>query len=425
QINKAKEKVSGIKTGIEALSASDLTEGAGQVNVPDIGDQDTNAEAVSKGADSTASSAVGVVNEEEQRLKDEAEARQKEIDEAAKTKASWLSKLTTTGKTSEQKLEEEEEEAGVAGLSDDVKAQRLKVAGLQGDMAKLDIKEQAELDRLNERTGGMGWGSAEANTIQGKFRRDRAYLAAELYAESTVLSAFSNNLTDAKNSAKDAVDAFTYDQEQEVKRFEYLYDYHSDFLDSLKAEDKAIIDEAKIAAQDAKDKMEAEKTDVMNLLLQYPNAGIKISDTVEEATAKASTWSGVQPSEFDLWKQKVDYEAGVTAGALDENQKASLLALISEIPGYPDKETALADLEANKTAIILQVGQGGYTQLINEVNRKLETQKPTDTRPLDIRMKAAGSLFGESLKRIPEVYIEAAGKIKDVAGGFWSGLFGD
>ncbi|MHA1483457.1 MAG: hypothetical protein ACTSQA_08495, partial [Candidatus Heimdallarchaeaceae archaeon] len=169
---------------------------------------------------------------------------------------------------------------------------------------------------------------------------------------------------------------------------------------------------------------EADKTNVMNLLLQYPNAGIKISDTVEEATIKASAWSGVQPSEFELWKQKVDYEAGVTAGALDENQKASLLALISEIPGYPDKETALAELEANKTAIILQTGEGGYSQLVNEVNRKLETKKPEDKRPLSVRAQAAGSLFGEALRKLPEVYIGGAKRELETVGGFFSGLFG-
>jgi len=41
KISEVREKIPKIKTGIEALSASDLTEGAGQVNVPDIGDQDT------------------------------------------------------------------------------------------------------------------------------------------------------------------------------------------------------------------------------------------------------------------------------------------------------------------------------------------------------------------------------------------------
>jgi len=194
KISEVREKIPSIKTGIEALSASDLTEGAGQVNVPDIGDQDTNAEAVSKGADSTASSAIGVVNEEEQRLKDEAEARQKAIDEAAATKKSWLTKLTTTGKTSEQKLGEEEAEAGVAGLSDDVKAQRLKVAGLQGDMNKLETKYLTDVDRQYDRLASMPAITAAENELTRKYRRDKAYLAADLYAESAVLSAFSNNL---------------------------------------------------------------------------------------------------------------------------------------------------------------------------------------------------------------------------------------
>jgi len=96
---------------------------------------------------------------------------------------------------------------------------------------------------------------------------------------------------------------------------------------------------------------------------------------------------------------------------------ASLLALISEIPGYPDKETALAELEANKTAIILQTGEGGYSQLVNEVNRKLETKKPEDKRPLSVRAQAAGSLFGEALRKLPEVYIGGAKRELETVGG--------
>ena len=86
KVDEVKSKIPGIKQGIEALSASDLSEGASAVDVPDIGDQPTTAGTVSNGAGSTADTAVAVVDAEEQRLKDEdeAEARQKEIDEAAK-----------------------------------------------------------------------------------------------------------------------------------------------------------------------------------------------------------------------------------------------------------------------------------------------------------------------------------------------------
>ena len=286
KVDEVKSKIPGIKQGIEALSASDLSEGASAVDVPDIGDQPTTAGTVSNGAGSTADTAVAVVDAEEQRLKDEAEARQKEIDEAAKVKQNWLDKLTTTGKTSEEKLAEEEEEAGVAGLSDDAKAQKLKVAGIQGDLAKLESRYLVDVDREGDRLASSGAIGLAENKITREYKRDKAYLSADLYAEAAVLDVYSGNLTDAKNAAKDAVTAFMYDQEQEVKRFEYLYDYHSDFLDSLKAEDKAIVDEAKLKAEEEKAKVEAEKYQIMEWKMKYPNSGILLADTVEEATLK-------------------------------------------------------------------------------------------------------------------------------------------
>jgi len=328
KVDEVKSKIPGIRTGIEALSASDLSEGASAVGVPDIGDQDTTAEVVSKGADSTAGAAIGVVDATEQRLKDEAAARQTAIDEAAKTEKSWLTKLTTAGKTTETKLAEEEEEAGVAGLSEEAKTQKLKVAGIQGDLAKLESRYLVDVDREGDRLASSGAIGLAENKITREYKRDKAYLSADLYAEAAVLSVYSDNLTEAKNSAQSAVNAYMYDQEQEVKRFEYLYDYHSDFLDSLKAEDKAIVDEAKATAEAEKVKVEAEKTNVMNMMLQYPKAGIKLTDTVEEATVKASAWSGTQietwatgtPTSYKEWQLAgspgtfEEWKKGVTTG---------------------------------------------------------------------------------------------------------------
>jgi len=181
-------------------------------------------------------------------------------------------------------------------------------------MSKLETKYLTDVDRQYDRPVAMSIITTAENELTRKYRRDKAYLAADLYAESAVLSAFSNNLTDAKNSAKDAVDAFTYDQEQEVKRFEYLYDYHSDFLDSLKAEDKAIIDEAKIAAQDAKDKMETDKTQIMEWKIKYPYSGIKLTDTIEEANQKIEDWSKEQPGEVDMLSVAEAKSLGVPYG---------------------------------------------------------------------------------------------------------------
>ena len=355
KITEVKSKIPGIKTGIEALSASDLSEGASAVGVPDIGDQDTNAEVVSKGADSTAGAAIGVVDATEQRLKDEAAARQTAIDEAAKTEKSWLTKLTTAGKTTETKLAEEEEEAGVAGLSEEAKTQKLKVVGLQSDINKLGIEEQAELDRLNERGGGMSWASAEANTIQRRYAREKAYLSADLYAEAAVLSVYSDNLTEAKNSAKDAVNAFMYDQEQEVKRFEYLYDYHSDFLDSLKAEDKAIVDEAKATAETEKDKVEAEKYQIMEWKMKYPNSGILLADTVEEATLKIE----------DQLRGQVDLLSVSEAKSLGVPYGTTRQDAMGLTPGEPDEEDGNDWDKARQ--FITDNPTGTYTELLNGI----------------------------------------------------------
>jgi len=355
KVDEVKSKIPGIKQGIEALSASDLSEGASAVDVPDIGDQPTTAGTVSNGAGSTADTAVAVVDAEEQRLKDEAEARQKEIDEAAKVKQNWLDKLTTTGKTSEEKLAEEEEEAGVAGLSDDAKAQKLKVAGIQGDLAKLESRYLVDVDREGDRLASSGAIGLAENKITREYKRDKAYLSADLYAEAAVLDVYSGNLTDAKNAAKDAVTAFMYDQEQEVKRFEYLYDYHSDFLDSLKAEDKAIVDEAKLKAEEEKAKVEAEKYQIMEWKMKYPNSGILLADTVEEATLKIE----------DQLRGQVDLLSVSEAKSLGVPYGTTRQDAMGLTPGEPDEEDGNDWDKARQ--FITDNPTGTYTELLNGI----------------------------------------------------------
>ena len=414
KVDEVKSKIPSIKQGIEALSASDLSEGASAVDVPDIGDQPTTAGTVSNGAGSTADTAVAVVDAEEQRLKDEAEARQKEIDEAAKVKQNWLDKLTTTGKTSEEKLAEEEEEAGVAGLSDDAKTQKLKVAGIQGDLAKLESRYLVDVDREGDRLASSGAIGLAENKITREYQRNKAYLSADLYAEAAVLDVYSGNLTDARNAAKDAVTAFMYDQEQEVKRFEYLYDYHSDFLDSLKAEDKAIVDEAKLKAEEEKAKVEAEKTNVMNMMLQYPKAGIKLTDSLEEASVKASNWSGQQPTTIDTKAPTTKMVNGVLHewDAVNGEWKPSKIATTEtgEIPAPPAYVSSFGqykDAGWTRTQVennwISQYNAGKTAGMqikdINEMNKSF----PEIKSALDEVYKSTTPGTWEILKEVPGV----------------------
>jgi len=136
--------------------------------------------------------------------------------------------------------------------------------------------------------------------------------------------------------------------------------------------------------------VEAEKTDVMKLLLQYPNAGIRISDTVEEATVKASAWSGEQV----------------------EGYKASDYQIITDAEG---KMWRVNKLTGEKTD--LDIIKGGETDIISQsvLNKLASSGVPNDmalTIQGDIN---AGHSFDEIFEGMKSSGVDAvqAGKYID------------
>ena len=185
------------------------------------------------------------------------------------------------------KLKTELETAGATAISDELKLANTKLGTLKGEVEQLDIKEQTEIDALENSAITRGAIDREKTVIQRKYASQKALKNAEYSAQAATVAALQGNYTIAKDAAKDAVDAYTYDYQQNVKTFDTLFSVYSDSLKDFDTEEKNILQVAAKNAQDTLDKVTAEKKEVVALSVDNPNAGIKITDTLAQAQEKA------------------------------------------------------------------------------------------------------------------------------------------
>jgi len=187
-------------------------------------------------------------------------------------------------------------EYGVTEALSDVKLQSEKVAQMKAAIENLDLQRQNELDVANTRLASMTSIQAEKNAINERYDSQRVKLVGDYNIEAAILAAKSNYLSEANNLVQYAVQAYTADITAEINRFNNLYSLASDWVSSLDAQEKSILDDAKAELERERDLETERLNNVLNLKLQYPNAGINSTDTLEEATDKVEKYQKTAPN---------------------------------------------------------------------------------------------------------------------------------
>mgnify|MGYP001397597184 CR=1 FL=1 len=202
-----------------------------------------------------------------------------------------------------------ENQYGVSDLLNKLKEQNVKVATLQGDIQKLETQELTEIDRAEGEIVSRGAREAEKEVITRKYNIQKAYKNAELYAEAAVAQAYSGNLTEARNMIKDAVQYYTYDKQVEIDRFDKLFDTASEWMQSLTEKEQNILTAKRDELVREEENVRADKTNIGNLMIKYAGAGIRLTDSLEEATAKAAEYEKTHP---EIAETVGDAESGYT-----------------------------------------------------------------------------------------------------------------
>jgi len=191
------------------------------------------------------------------------------------------------------KLKEEMAISGATELGNKLMIENTKLGTLKAELDGLSIAEQNEINSLQGITRGAI--DREINVIQRKYNSLKASKQAEYLVQAATVSALQGNYELAKQAAQDAVNAYVYDYEQSVKIFDTIFNVYSDALRGFDEEEQTILKIAAQNAQDQLDKIKAEKSDVANIMIKYPSAGITLSDTFEEAVTKAAQYEKEHP----------------------------------------------------------------------------------------------------------------------------------
>lgn len=121
-------------------------------------------------------------------------------------------------------------------------------------------------------------------------------LSANINSKAATLQALQGNFNEARSFVDQAVQDATADTKFKLDTIKTFYDMNQDTISRL---DTKYQNALQTSLGLAKDKYELElqtNSEVGDLMLKYPNAGIKIGQSLSEAQTKAARWSAANPT---------------------------------------------------------------------------------------------------------------------------------
>lgn len=222
------------------------------------------------------------------------------------------------------------------------------ISALRQQLANLQTEEAQALESLTGQ--GRGIPSAIIRGQQAKVQRQyairQAGVSAELGAKAATAEMLRGNISLANQLINQTVEAKLYDFNQKVQDYETLFTLNQDLIDSLGAEQKQIVDEQFQLALAERDERKAELDTVAQLMMDNPNAGVSIDDTIAEASAKVAAAGGslAARQETRIAQQALSDDSSESGGEGFENREietsiredyVTLLDTIAEDPFSP------------------------------------------------------------------------------------------
>lgn len=244
------------------------------------------------------------------------------------------------------------------------------IIGETSDLRTQINQLNSEEATMLENTTGQGRGiplsilEGEQGKIQRQFAIRRNALSAELGARTATIQALQGNISLAQKTIETAVSAKIYEAEQKVQDYKNLYDFNGDIIESLDEETRKILDRQYTEAQqELKDKRE-DRDKVAQLMIDNPNAGITLDDSVDEAALKVSKKGGSLAA-------RQEARLGRTAGGsngLTPTQSTEANAAVSLYDGTLQdamKQGATPE-QAVQAAVTIAANQGTKLDLIQQ-----------------------------------------------------------
>lgn len=283
------------KQNAGAFSADDIQETSPLA----FADRTADTSSISSIFDMTASAGELARLQDEQFKRDEKknqqdESRLAQAEDTQDTYRSNIEKLMADRPNTRRLLEEGRAEFGVDEDLGLLRSLTPEVAALRTRLAQLTTEGQLAV----EAEAGQGRGipltivrGAQAK-VQRQYAIRQAGVAAELGAKAATIQALQGNIGLAEKLINSAIDAEVYDFTQQLQDYNDLYDMNQDVVNNLDAKTKEFLDRKR---NDLKTEL-ANKRQTMQqvgqLHMEYPTAGILLTDTLEEAQQKVAMAGG-------------------------------------------------------------------------------------------------------------------------------------
>ena len=235
--------------------------------------------------------------------------------------------------------------------------------------------------------------------VQRSLALQKNTFAAEIGLLQATAQGLQGQIELARQTADRAVDLKYQDIYRQIEIKQSQLGLVRDLLTADEKKKAAILDQQYQTAQNNLAIQVANEKDknatLLNLIQEYPTAGILLSDTIDQATAKisaapAGTSNNLMEisagaSLFDPATGKFIATApksyapsssssnngpssSPTGVKFTATEQKNYEAFKSEIGSYANKTQALTDLSANKSTIITKIGQAGYDLLLKDIN---------------------------------------------------------
>jgi len=183
------------------------------------------------------------------------------------------------------------------------------IGGLRDQYNNIEAEKNNALGVAENQLASKTYIRGEKAVIQTKYERRLSKINSDISAKAAVLQAKQGLFGEARQFIKEAVSSSIYDQEKEFEMLSKFVDMNQDILDGLGEDYKDAINAALDNSKKAYEEIKEEKETVGDLMIEYPEAGINMNMSKEEAINAAQSYlttiGGVDVAEVDDVKEKI------------------------------------------------------------------------------------------------------------------------
>ncbi len=166
---------------------------------------------------------------------------------------------------------------------------------LQMQLTQIQSERAGALGAIGQMNVSTPFLTGMQNRVAQSYDRREANIMAQIGTESAYLQALSGMKAEARAQVSMLADAYTYDTEMELRAIETLMNVKQAEIAELDRDVQNAMQEQQRYWENQLQWERQQYTTVLDRMIEFPEAGIKPTDSLEDMATKVSSWLGMQP----------------------------------------------------------------------------------------------------------------------------------